>query len=92
MPGRGTPPRHYPKPEIPMPQKGENMRWRTKNDSRNPTPSPSAYSGAKAQGPRMPSLPQISVGAKDATLIRGTKNLANSVGGALDLLTGKRRK
>lgn len=63
-----------PRSEIQMPRPGENMRWRTKNDSRLRTPSAPPAAAPRA---RMPNP----LDALNKETRRGVENLANAAKG-----------
>jgi len=71
--------------EIPLPRLGENMRWRTKNQPTAPTASPKPPKpGFQLFGPEQQKA--------NAATTKAVGGMADSLGVALNLLTGKKNK
>lgn len=89
MPGTGTPPRKRKRKEIQLPRKGDNMKWRTKNDSRNKPPQPPAKPKPKVN---LPSLFSPSQQRANARVVAGVRGIIDNAGTMWEVATGKKRK
>jgi hypothetical protein len=90
MPGIGTPPRKRRRKEIQLPRLGENMKWRTKNDSRNNRkPQPPAKPRPKVRLPSLFSPYQQRVNARVVSNVRG---IIDNAGKLWEVATGKKKK